>query len=291
MRLLLPLLVAGALCAQTSVTELLEQKTLARIRAADEAAGGVLGAAAIDLSTGRALLYHADAVFPTASTIKVPVMMEVFRQARAARLSLDQMLPLAPADLVDGSARLQVMLRHGPAAASVRELLAAMIEVSDNSAANKLIALVGMARVNALLDELGFPHTRLRRKMMDAAAAARDEENVSTPLELARLAELIYRGKAVDEAASAEMLKMMKGVEADFRRAVPAAIEVAAKPGDLPGARCEMGIVFLAKRPFAMAVMSAYIHDDRSPVSGIAALLYEHFDQLARANSYGRRLE
>jgi beta-lactamase class A len=291
LRLLLAFLAAGLAAAQPNVPELLEQKTLSRIRALDDAQEGALGVAAIDLTTGRTLAYHADAVFPTASTIKTPVMMELFRQVEAGLLRFDQRVPLAQKDLVDGSLRLQPLLARGPASATVRELLEDMIEVSDNTAANKLIDMLGMARVNALLDEMGFPKTRLRRRMMDTAAAARDEENVSTPLEEARLAELLYRGKAVDEAASAQMLQIMKRVEAGMRRAVPAAVEVAAKPGDLPGARCEMGVVFLPKRPFALAVMSAYIRDERDPVPEVTALVYTYFDKLAHANSYGRRLD
>lgn len=290
MRVFLSLAWCALAFGQTPATDLLELKTTERIRAVDEALDGVVGVAAIDLTTGRTLSWHADAVFATASAIKVPIMIEVFRQARAGRLRLDQTVPLTSRDLVDGSTRLQKLLAKGPAPATVRELVEAMIEVSDNSATNKLIALVGMDRVNLTLGELGFPNTRLRRRMMEWATA-RTDENVSTPLEMARLAELIYRGKAVEEAASAEMLKIMKRVQASFRRAVPARIEVAAKPGEIPGARCETGIVLLPNRPYALAVMSAFIQDNKDPVPEIAALIYAHFEKLARSNQWGHRLE
>lgn len=285
------LLACGLASAQTGVTALLEEKTLARIRGVDEALDGALGVAAIDLTTGSTLSYHADAVFPTASAIKIPIMMEVFRQARAGRLSLEQGVPLAANDLVEGSPRLPLMLRKGPATASLRELIEAMIEVSDNSATNKLIELAGMDGVNRLLDQLGFPKTRLRRKMMDWAAAGRDQENVSTPMDMARLVELIYRGKAVDETASVEMLKIMKRVEADMRRAVPARVEVAAKPGEMPGTRCETGVILLPKRPFALAVMSTFIGDGKDPVAEVTSLVYSYFEKLAQSNSYGHRLD
>jgi beta-lactamase class A len=290
MRLLLPLLCCSLAFPQTPAADLLEQKTLSRIRAAGEALDGVLGVAAIDLTTGRTFSWHADTVFATASAIKIPIMIEVFRQARAGSLKLDQPVPLTSKDLVDGSARLQKLLAGGPTSATVRELVEAMIEVSDNSATNKLIALAGMDRVNRTLNELGFANTRLRRRMMEWETA-RTNENVSTPLEMARLAESIYRGKAVDEAASAEMLKIMKRVQADFRHAAPAVIEVAAKPGEIPGARCETGIFLLPNRPFALAVMSAFIPDERNPVPEIAALVYAHFDKLAHSNPWGHRLE
>lgn len=279
-------LLAGLLHAQTDVRRLLEEKTLGRIEQIGAAFDGALGFAAIDLTTGAVLSYHADSVFPTASTIKVPVMVEVFRQARAGTLKLDRELPLTQADLVDGSARLAVMLRRGPTSATVRELLEAMIEVSDNSAANKLITLAGMDRVNRTLDELGFPNTRLRRKMMDWADTEH-RENIATPLEMARLMESIYRGKAAHESDCAEMLKIMKRVEADIRKAVPASVEVASKPGDLPGARCELGIVFVPGRPFALSVMTAFGPGEKNPIPDVAAALYRLYAKLAAANRYG----
>lgn len=291
MRVLLTVLISsGLLFAQADVRELLEKKTLARIEQLDQNLDGALGFAAIDLTTGRILTHNATAVFPTASSIKVPIMIELFRQARVGGLRLDQQVPLAPADLVDGSLRLAVMLRRGATTATVRELLEAMIEVSDNSATNKLIDLVGMDRVNHNLDALGFPETRLRRKMMDWVDTEH-RENISTPLEMARLMEAIYRGKAGHEADCAEMLKIMKRVEAAMRAAVPARVEVAAKPGEIPGVHCEAGIVFVPKRPFAIAVMSAFVNDANNPVAEVTSSVYSLFDQLGRSNRYGHRLE
>ncbi len=278
-------LCASAVKAQQDVRELLESKALERLRALDANDDGVLGAAAIDLATGRVLAYHGDGIFPTASAIKVPVMIQVFRTA-----DLDREVTVAKHDLVDGSARLSVMLRHGPATATVRELVEAMIEVSDNTAANKLIDLVGMDSVNRLLDELGCPNTRLRRKMMDWTDTDR-RENISTPVEMARIVSLIYQNKAAPPPACAEMMKIMKRVEANFRTTVPSRIEVASKPGEMPGVRCETGIVFLPKRPFALAVMSTFIRDDRNPVPAAASLLFELFNKLAASNRYGHRLD
>jgi beta-lactamase class A len=277
---------AGLLWGQADVRDLLEKKTLSRIEQLDRALDGALGVAAIDLTTGRTLSYNPDSLFPTASSIKVPIMIEVFRKARAGTLRLDQQIPLAQADLVDGSPRLPVMLRKGPTTASVRELVEAMIEVSDNSAANKLIDLAGMDAVNHTLDELGFPNTRLRRKMMDWADTEH-RENISTPLEMARLMEALYRGKAAHEADAAEMFKIMKRVEADMRKAVPSRVEVAAKPGEMPGVYCETGLVFLPKRPFALCVMSAFVPGARDPVPEVTSIVYAHFEKLAGANRYG----
>lgn len=292
MRLLLFLLITSVTAtAQTGVDSLLEQKTAAKIRALDESLDGVLGMAAIDLVTGRILSYNGDVVFPQASSIKIPIMIQVFRCIRAGEFGMNDALALTEKDLVGGSGGIQEKLKKGPLTLTTRELLHAMIRDSDNVATNKLIAMARMERVNRTLDELGFPATRLQRRMMDGAAAARNQENISTPLEMARLVELIYRGRAVDEAASREMLDIMKMVKASMRKGVPESVEVASKPGGIPGVRCESGVVFLPGRPFVLSVMSTFLSGEKNPVTDVTALVYAHFERLARSNRYGHRLE
>jgi beta-lactamase class A len=142
-----------------------------------------------------------------------------------------------------------------------------------------------------MMDELGLPHTRLRRKMMDSAAVARGDENVSTPEEMARLVETIYRGKLVDQAASREMVEILKKVEGGIHEGLPLDIDTASKTGELPGARGETGIVFLEGRPFVLSVMSAFIDDRRTPVPEVTRIVYRYFEKLAGANAWGNRLK
>jgi beta-lactamase class A len=276
--------------SQPSAVDLLERKLLDRIRAIEEGAGGVVGVAAIDLDEGRTIAWNGNTVFPQASSIKIPILIETFQAARDGRLKLDDAITLEQADTVGGSGHLQILLRTRPVSLTVRELAAAMIETSDNTATNKLIAMLGMERVNASLGRLGFKQTRLQRIMLDTAAAARGEENVSTPTEMARLMELIYRRKAVDADASNEMLEIMKRVNADFRAVFPAAIAVASKPGEVTGVRCETGVVFLPGRPFVLSVMSTFLSDGENPVPAVARAVYDHFAKLAASNRYGNRL-
>ena len=185
--------------ATQDVMRLWEAKQLARIKAADEALDGVLGVATIDLTSGRVFAYNADTVFPTASSIKLTIMIQVFRDERAGKFSFADKVALGPKDNVGGSSGpLQTALDKGTVNLTVRDLLEDMIQYSDNSATNRLIDMVGMDRVNALIRELGLGRTRLRRKMMDTAAAARGDENVSTPLEMARIVRMIYNNQAAD---------------------------------------------------------------------------------------------
>ena len=162
-----------------------------------------------------------------------------------------------------------------------------MIEESDNTATNWCIAKLGMARINRLLDELNLGNTRLRRIMLDTAAAARNEENVSTPKEMARLVEMIYRQRLVDPSASMDMRNLMGLVKADFRKSVRSGVEVASKPGEVTGVRCETGIIFLPGRPIVLSVMSSFVVGEDNPVPAVTRIVFSHFDRLASGNRYG----
>jgi beta-lactamase class A len=252
---------------------------------------GVLGVAAIDLKTGRMLQYNGDAVFPQASSIKIPIMIEVFRAVRAGKLSLDTSVTLDGKDAVGGSGHLRILLRSRPVTLTVRELIGAMIETSDNTATNRLIAMVGMPAVNELLTQMGLKSTRLQRKMLEPNAAAENRENISTPMEMARLAESLYRGKAVDAEASREMIEILKRVSASFRMSIPENVPVAAKPGELNGVRAETGIIFLTNRPFVLSVMSSYLDQGVNPISAVTRMFYDYFEKLANSNRYGHKLQ
>ena len=152
-----------------------------RVRSIDARLDGVLGVYAIDLTDGHSLEYHGNTVVAQASSIKIPILVELFRQARAGKFLLSDTLTLQPSEAVGGSGRLQIMLRAHPLTLSIDDLAVAMIQHSDNTATNKIIGLIGIESVNASLERAGFQHTRLQRRMMDTAAAAADKENISSP--------------------------------------------------------------------------------------------------------------
>jgi len=287
-KLLAPLLLASLLSAQTSVEDLLWNRLENRMSAFASEVDGAFGYAVIDLSTGRTLSLNPDVAFAQASAIKTPILVTLFDDAESGRLKLDESVTLTAKDAVAGSGRLQDKLNSSSQTLTLSELALLMIRDSDNTATNVLIARVGMDRVNVLMAKLGFKATRLRRIMMDGPAAQRNEENISTPLEMARLAELIYRGKV---AGSARIAALLKTVKAAVREAVPAPVEVASKPGGIPGVHTETAIVYLEGRPFVIAVASAALAEGVSnPVLRAAGIVFGHFDRLARINRYGHRV-
>jgi len=286
MRLFAGLFFVLTLAGQTA-PELFEQKLLTRLRALDNQLDGVLGVAVIDLTTGQTFAYHGDTVFPQASSIKIPIMAEMYRAERAGEFTFTDAVTLQPKAYVGGSGEFQKGLLQGPVKTTVGKLMQAMIEESDNTATNWCIAKLGMARINRLLDELNLGNTRLRRIMLDTAAAARNEENVSTPKEMARLVEMIYRQRLVDPSASMDMRNLMGLVKADFRKSVRSGVEVASKPGEVTGVRCETGIIFLPGRPIVLSVMSSFVVGEDNPVPAVTRIVFSHFDRLASGNRYG----
>jgi beta-lactamase class A len=267
-----------------------EAKTIHRLQQLEQSMDGLLGVAAIDLHTLRTFSYHGDTQFPQASAIKIPILIEMYRAQAEGKLRMTDSVTLTSKDIVGGSGHLQEKLAHGPLTLTVKELVTAMMETSDNTATNQCIRMVGMASVNRTLDEYGLRRTRLQRIMLDSAAARRDDENISTPNEMAQLAERLYRGRAVSEQASREMLDIMRLVKANFRKAIPN-VDIASKSGGIPAVKCETGIVFLKNRPYALSVMTTMVPDNSDMVEKAAAIVHAHFERLAASNRYGHKVE
>jgi beta-lactamase class A len=276
--------------AETSVQHLLENKMFAQLREYDAGMRGALGVATIDLTSGRVFVYNGEAVFPTASSIKIPILAEMFRQASAGKFNMSDPVALTEKDAVGGSGNLQADLKNGPKTLTVMDLITLMIRDSDNTATNRVIAIAGMDRVNALMDRLGFRTIRLRRIMMDAAAAQRGDENTASPLEMARLLEMLNAGKLSGPAETKQMINVLELVQAGFRKAVPETVEIASKPGGLPGVDCEAGIVYLPDRPFIAAIYTTFTDEEKAPVVDVMRIVYDYFSSIARSNEYGNRL-
>jgi beta-lactamase class A len=285
---------ANPACAQQSPQEkeqILWQKLEATIHETDQNLNGVLAVAILDLSTGQKFLLHADEVLPTASSIKIAILAELYRQAQQGKVKLGDFYTLQKADIVGGSGIAEA-LTPGVTRLTLRDVAALMISVSDNSATNVIIDRVGMENVNALLDSLGLTHTRLRRKMMDLKAAAEGRENIATPREMMTLLEALYRGKVLNQQFTEDFFNLLSiHKESYIPRELPEDLRVANKPGELEGVRNDSGIVFTGNRPYVISVMTTYLRrekDGGDAIIRISNAAYHMFDRLSRASEYGR---
>jgi len=298
------LLFAGAAFGQTSEQkasaekqQALWEKLGAQIAEVDKSLDGVMGVAIEDLTTGQKYFLHENAVFPQASSIKITVLAELYRENQLAaegkpgKAKLSDLYTVDQKDLVQDS---DIMngLTPGVTRITNRDLATMMVAVSDNSAANVLIDHVGMENVNALLDSLGLTHTRLQRKMMDVKAASEGRENVSTPREMMTLLEDIYRGKVLNKEMTDEFFRMLSTHKSSpISRGLPDGLQIADKPGELEGVRTDSGVIFAQNRPYVISVMTTYLHNERDGVEAIAKIsveAYRMFDRLGRSSEYGR---
>src|SRR5580698_8544037 len=257
----------------------------------DRGLDGVMGVAVIDLTDGHKYLLHANDVFPQASSIKICVLAELYRQVQQGKLKLTDLYNVNAADLVQDS---DIMngLTPGVTQITLRDLATMMVAVSDNAATNVLIDHVGMQNVNAMLDTLGLTHTRLRRKMMDLEAAKQGRENISTPREMMTLLDAIYHGKVLNKESTDDFFKVLSTNKDSFiPRELPPNLKIANKPGELEAVRNDSGIVFVEGRPYVICVMTSFLVNERDgeeAISKISLAAWRMFDRLSRATEYGR---
>jgi beta-lactamase class A len=287
--LALCLLLVSATAGAADKEAALLDKLRARIAAVDRVLDGVLGVVVKDLKTGATIAVRSDDLFPQASSIKLAVLYELYRQAEEGRIDLGETTrPGLPR--VGGGGVLQVL--GDRVSLTWRDLAVLMMGWSDNEATNLLVDRLGMEAVNRRLDALELPRTRLRRKMMDLEAARQGRENVSTPAEMARLAEALQAGAGLSPARARDLLDVAAvAKESPFRVPLPPDLRVADKPGSLEGVRCVTAVVDLPGRPYVAAIMTTYLRrdaDGETAIRDISAALFETFDRLARSSEHGR---
>lgn len=215
----------------------------------DRAANAIDGSAgliALDADGGVLYEHDADGAYPAASVIKLPLLMAVYAEAAAGRLSLDDRLAVGehkPGTGVLGWIR-------GVTELTVRDHATLMTIVSDNTATNRIIERLGIERVAELMREWGCVRTQLRRKMFDFEAANRGIDNVATARELAGLLLRLVRGELVDRTTSDAVLAVLEGTQDDalIRRYLPARTKVAHKTGSLEMVRNDAAVVW-GERP------------------------------------------
>ncbi len=274
--------------------DLLWQKMVDDVTATQHKFHGVMGIVIRDLANGRELKINGDDVFPAASSIKVPVLVELYRQSQSGQgARLSDFYIVQKQDIV-GSSDVVENLTPGISRITNRDLAGFVIAVSDNTAANVLIDRVGQDNVNRMLDSVGLHQTRLRRKMMDQKAAEQGRENTSTPKEEAALFELIYRDKILTPALSSDLLRLLcTNKSSDIPRLLPENLKIANKPGSLSGVRNDSGIVLLKNHPFVISVMTSYARDGveaEDAISAIALQAYHYFQTVENASDLGRDL-
>jgi beta-lactamase class A len=246
-----------------------------------------------DLASGEEVLIRPDEVFHPASTMKVPVMMEVFRQAEGGKLSLDDRIAITNefASIADGSpyalrpeddSETSLYQKVGEEA-TIRELVRLMITESSNLATNLLVGRVSASKTSAFMKELGAEDVRVLRGVEDGKAHARGLDSATTARGLLTILRLLAERQVVSPGASEAMIEVLKGQK--FREGIPAGlpagIPVAHKTGWIEGQYYhDAGIVLPpGRKPYVLVVLTRGIKDDPRAyrlVADIAKAVHEH---------------
>ena len=232
---------------------------------------GRIGLAATNLQTNETIGFLADEIFPTASVIKLPVLLTLMQQVEDGEYSLNDPLILRRADHVAGSGLLQ-HLSPG-LTMPIRDWAFLMMSISDNLATNVLIDHIGLDQVNDWLDEHDYPDIRLHRKInFNLLKTDQKLLGTSTPAALTRMITAVYQQTHVSPAACTEMMRMMNKVGADrvgrylpfepYGSDVPDSeiLRLAGKTGSLAGMRAQTAVIYRGmpeeNRGFALTVMN-----------------------------------
>jgi beta-lactamase class A len=237
------------------------------------------------------LLINDKIMFHAASTMKTPVMIEIYKQARQGKFSIEDSLLVNNEfkSIVDGSSYSldlkddsdDSMYKRLGAKVSIRELLHQMITVSSNLATNLLIDLVGATNVTATMRALGAPTIEVLRGVEDGKAFEKGLNNRTSAYDLMKVMTAIARGKAVDEVASKEMLDVL--FQQKFNELIPAllpaGVRVAHKTGNITGVEHDSGIVFLPDgRYYVLVILSKDLKDvdaGKKAISLISKRIYD----------------
>lgn len=237
---------------------------------------GRLGVALRFLEHDLEFCYKGEDVFPTASVIKLPIMVEAFRQVAEGTLRLDEPLATCTAEMVAGSGVLQFL--HPGLELTLEDALELMIGVSDNTATNLVLARIGNEAVNRTMDNLGLVQTRSAGKIGGADRPVDGpRRSQSSPRDMAVLLTGIAQGTLVSETASDHMLRILghQLYEEMVPRYLPLGFDpsethcppivVAHKTGAVDHVRNDVGIIRLQSgtdiRTLIVAVFTADLDD------------------------------
>jgi beta-lactamase class A len=279
--------------AQPAQRAILAEKMRTELRRIADETRGVVGAQVIDLATGDRIGVNDTLTFPQGSTIKVPLLIELYHQATTGRLDLATRVPVRAADRTGGDGLLQ-HLGDGTSQLSLGDLAVFMITVSDNTATNLLIDRVGMDQVNATMRELGVPQIRMQRKMIRPKESAAGNENIATPAAAATVMAKIARCELpMPKERCGELRRLLEIPKGGpIEASVPEGVRVAWKPGDIEGVNTAWGLVDLPGRPYVVVGMVNYsdVDDAMRARRRIADAAYGYFHVLARSTPYGARV-
>ena len=249
---------------------------------------GDVGVYVKNLKTNKIVAINADTIFPTASIVKIPILIGIMDKIENKTFDYHQKLvyrdSLAYSDF-DVTANLK-----DTAKIEMAKVIMLMLTTSDNTASLWLQKLAGGgARINEILDSAGFKATRVNSR-----TAGRENNRTqygwgqTTPYEMATLMEKIYKGKIINDSASKKMIRLLGRNYWDEQAIskIPSDVFVASKNGCVDASRSEV-LLIMAKQPYIFSIFTKNNKDQRWTheneawmlAKNLSALLWQHFNK------------
>jgi beta-lactamase class A len=276
-----------------------------------DATGGIVGVAATQLATGRHIGYREGELFPTASVVKLPLLVTLYEDALAGRIDLSERVTYRDGTKVAGSGVLQFL--DDGLNPTLRDLAVLMMSVSDNTATDLLFDRVGKARIEGTMDRLGLASIRvpfdIREMLMElvdmdhttpggyeelrtrlrlsAGSGGRsmipEQADRTTPADMCRLLELIESRAILDPESCTAIIELLKRIQSATRipGLLPKGTVVAHKTGSYRRLRNDVGIVYAPNGPYTVALFARELPrdniDDDGALARISLAIYEEF--------------
>jgi serine-type D-Ala-D-Ala carboxypeptidase (penicillin-binding protein 5/6) len=279
------LLASPALAQPTSLEERVQRRV--------EGHEGKVAVAIRHLDSGESVFLNADEPMPTASLIKVAVMVEAYRQSEQGKLDLAKMLTLAEDDKVQGSGILTPHFSPG-ARISLRDAIRLMMRYSDNTATNLVAREVGLENVAKAMEDLGLPETKMHAFVFRGDTSIFPDRSKkyglgsTTAREMATLLQKLHQGELASDEHTAAMIEHLRSCESTDRitKLLPAGTKVAHKTGSVTAVRTDAGIVEGPGGAFVVVVLTnenadrRWVDDNAANVliAGIARDAWDHFE-------------
>lgn len=267
---------------------------------------GIIGIYAKDLKSEEIISVNGDSLFPTASVIKLPILVEFFNRVKNNELNPENYIIIPESIKVGGAGVIQFF--HGDTRIKLIDAATLMIILSDNTATNAIIDQLGKTHdekldaVNNRMESLGLKNTILLNKVFSYATKKNTYEakrfglGYSSPVEMGKLLEMLYNHQVIDSFYSKWIISILKNQQDDtmIRRFLPynelkgnESIIVANKTGAVDYSRIDVGIVYAPKTDFVLAIFAdqskdiSWTHDNKAQnaVAKAARLIYDYFNK------------
>lgn len=254
---------------------------------------GVVGISVRDLGTGSSVSLRGNETFPSASLIKIAVLVTLLDEVAEGRAALDERVTMVARDRVGGSGVLHHMASG--TTLTLEDLAWLMITISDNTATNLILDKIDIRPVWDKMERLGLPHTKIHSKTFRRETSIAMDSSVvyglgvTTPDETVQLLTMLHEGRAVSPGMDSLALRMLMANQDGqlLRRLLPPDVRVANKSGAVSQARNDCGILYTPATPVAVCVMTRENADTSFGVDNaayrlageIARTVHDHFNR------------